>query len=74
MDTTSHDWSNSFEEFFASYFDDNADSRTITLLYWDSYLTLHNPEIPVFEEVPNYHNFAPSCHLKNPDPKSCSNK
>lgn len=74
MNTTSYDWTDSFGEFFNGYSNDDADSKTVTLLCCDSYLLLHDLEISIFEEVQNYNNSAPSCNLKSLDGKSCFKK
>lgn len=74
INTISHNWTNSFSKFFASYSSDGADSRTITLSSCNSYLPSHDLEISIFERVWNCNNSALSCNLQSPDPKSCSNR
>lgn len=49
--------------FFNSYFSDGTKSKTVILLYYDSYLFFHNLEIFNFEEISNYGYFALFCNL-----------
>lgn len=56
--------------FFNSYFSDDANSKTVILLYYDSYLFFHNLEILDFEELSNYSYFTSFCNPQKQVPKA----
>lgn len=74
MDIISYDWTNNFEEFFASYFSNGDDSRIVIILYYNNYISPHDLETPVFEGDPNRNNYSSFHNLQSPVPKSYSNK
>lgn len=74
INTISYDWIDSFKIFFTSYSSNDADSRTIILPYYNSYLLFYDLKTSIFEGILNYNNFISFYNLKNLDFKSYFNK
>lgn len=73
MDISSYNWTDSFKEYFAGYFSDGNNSRTITIPYYNSYLLSHHLKTLVFERVLNCNNYLLSGNLQSPNLESRSN-
>ena len=70
IDTISYNWTDSFEEFFASYSSDGNNSKIITISYYNSYLLHLDLKSLIFEGVPNCNDYSSSYNPKSPNLES----